>query len=51
MASANWRASYPFNQILVEPAPGLPEVGLFSTAELQAIERENAAELMPRYKA
>jgi len=31
-------------------AAGLREVGLFSTAELQAIERENAAQLMPRYK-
>ena len=32
-------------------AAGLREVGLFSTAELQTIERENAAQLMPRYKS
>jgi len=32
-------------------AAGLREVGLFSTSELQAIERGNAAQLMPRYKA
>jgi 6-methylsalicylate decarboxylase len=31
-------------------AAGLREVGLFDTAELQAIERGNAAQLMPRYK-
>jgi predicted TIM-barrel fold metal-dependent hydrolase len=31
-------------------AAGLREVGLFSTAELQAIERGNAAQLMPRYR-
>jgi predicted TIM-barrel fold metal-dependent hydrolase len=31
-------------------AAGLREVDLFSTADLQAIERENAAQLMPRYK-
>ena len=32
-------------------AAGLREVGLFSTAELQTIERENAVGLMPRYKS
>jgi 6-methylsalicylate decarboxylase len=32
-------------------AAGLREVGLFSAADLQAIERGNAAGLMPRYKA
>jgi 6-methylsalicylate decarboxylase len=32
-------------------AAGLREVGLFSTAELQTIERENAVRLMPRYKS
>jgi 6-methylsalicylate decarboxylase len=32
-------------------AAGLREVGLFSAAELQTIERENAARLMPRYKS
>jgi len=32
-------------------AAGLREVGLFNTADLRAIERENAAHLMPRYKA
>jgi 6-methylsalicylate decarboxylase len=32
-------------------AAGLREVGLFSTTDLQAIERGNAAQLMPRYKA
>jgi predicted TIM-barrel fold metal-dependent hydrolase len=31
-------------------AAGLREVGLFNTAELQAIERGNAAQLMPKYK-
>jgi len=31
-------------------AAGLREVGLFSTTDLQAIERGNAAQLMPRYK-
>jgi predicted TIM-barrel fold metal-dependent hydrolase len=31
-------------------AAGLREVGLFNAVELQAIERGNAAELMPRYK-
>jgi hypothetical protein len=31
-------------------AAGLREVDLFNTADLQAIERENAAQLMPRYK-
>ena len=31
-------------------AAGLHEVGLFNTAELQAIERRNAAQLMPKYK-
>jgi 6-methylsalicylate decarboxylase len=31
-------------------AAGLREVGLFNTAELQAIERRNAAQLMPKYK-
>ena len=32
-------------------AAGLREVGLFSAAELQTIERENAVRLMPRYKS
>jgi predicted TIM-barrel fold metal-dependent hydrolase len=32
-------------------AAGLREVGLFGAADLQAIERGNAAGLMPRYKA
>ena len=32
-------------------AAGLREVGLFSAAELQTIERDNAARLMPRYKS
>jgi predicted TIM-barrel fold metal-dependent hydrolase len=32
-------------------AAGLREVGLFSATDLQAIERGNAAQLMPRYKA
>ena len=32
-------------------AAGLREVGLFSTAELQTIERENVVQLMPRYKS
>ena len=31
-------------------AAGLREVGLFSAMDLQAIERGNAAGLMPRYK-
>jgi len=31
-------------------AEGLREVGLFSAADLQAIERGNAASMMPRYK-
>ena len=31
-------------------AAGLREVGLFNTTELQAIERGNAAQLMPKYK-
>src|SRR3981081_2465803 len=31
-------------------AAGLREVGLFNATDLQAIERGNAAELMPRYK-
>jgi predicted TIM-barrel fold metal-dependent hydrolase len=31
-------------------AAGLRQVGLFNTAELQAIERRNAAQLMPKYK-
>ena len=31
-------------------AAGLREVGLFSATDLQAIERGNAAGLMPRYK-
>ena len=31
-------------------AAGLREVGLFSATDLQAIERGNAAEIMPRYK-
>ena len=32
-------------------AAGLREVGLFNTADLRAIERDNAVQLMPRYKA
>jgi predicted TIM-barrel fold metal-dependent hydrolase len=32
-------------------AAGLREVGLFSAADLQAIDRDNAVQLMPRYKA
>jgi 6-methylsalicylate decarboxylase len=32
-------------------AAGLREVGLFSTADLQTIERENAVRLMPQYKS
>jgi predicted TIM-barrel fold metal-dependent hydrolase len=32
-------------------AAGLREVALFSPADLQSIERGNAARLMPRYKA
>ena len=31
-------------------AAGLREVGLFGAMDLQAIERGNAVELMPRYK-
>jgi predicted TIM-barrel fold metal-dependent hydrolase len=34
-----------------DTAAGLREVGLFTPTELQEIERGNAAELMPRYKA
>ena len=33
-----------------DTAAGLREVGLFNAVELRAIERGNAAELMPRYK-
>jgi 6-methylsalicylate decarboxylase len=32
-------------------AEGLRDVGLFSAADLQAIERGNAGALMPRYKS
>jgi predicted TIM-barrel fold metal-dependent hydrolase len=34
-----------------DTAAGLRAVGLFTPTELQEIERGNAAELMPRYKA
>ena len=41
---------YPFGPAK-NVAAGLRAVGLFSAADLQAIERGNAARIMPRYRA